>query len=294
MRTWVRTLVRPAFASVAIALGLICLAVVLVEYRARAQHFSDLRAAVYDRATYVTSKLEGHVNGDLQLIRGLTAAVAADPTMSQERFSAFAASLMQTSDRLTHIAAAPGLVVSMVYPLAGNEKALGLDYLMHPGQRDAVLKARDTGKLVLAGPVDLVQGGKGLIGRFPVFVDTHEGRRFWGIVSAVIDIDAVYAASGLIGQALPIEVAIVRRDTPAVGEPFFGAPELLGKDPVIVEARFPSTSWLVHAIPKGGWDQTSPYIWQARGLLFIASILILVPIVATGRLIEEQIGRAHV
>ncbi|RST81443.1 EAL domain-containing protein [Aquibium carbonis] len=269
-------------------LGLILVAFVLVEYRTRAQHLENLRAEVYARATHIGTRLEGNVNGDLQLVRGLVAALAADPSMSRERFSAFAESLMQASERLTHIAAAPGLVIAYVHPMAGNEPAIGIDYLAQPAQRDAVLTARDTGRLILAGPVDLVQGGKGLIGRFPVFTDVDGDRRFWGIVSAVIDLEALLVASGLGGQDLPIEVAIVPRDAPAGAAMVFGSPERLAQDPVIVEAALPATSWRIHAVPRGGWSQTPPSIWQARGLLLIASLLILVPIVATGRLFEER------
>jgi diguanylate cyclase (GGDEF)-like protein len=272
---------------VIIALCLICAAAVLVEFRTRAQYVRDLRADVFNRTTYIRSRLEGIVSSDLQLIRGLTAAIAADPTMSQRRFSAFAASLMQTSDRITHIAAAPDLVITMVHPLAGNERAIGENYLRLPGQRDAVLKARNTGKLVLDGPVDLVQGGKGLVGRFPVFTDDGGAGSFWGVVSAIIDVEAVYAQSGLTRSDMPIQVAITFGDG-TQETTFFGRPDLLEQDPVVVKAVFPSTSWRLHAIPAGGWDQTPPYIWQVRGLLLVGSILILVPIVVTGRLFEER------
>ncbi|MBS4018762.1 MAG: EAL domain-containing protein [Dechloromonas sp.] len=283
-----RSLLRPGRASMAIAFSVICGVVMLVEHRATTLHVKELRADVYNRVTYIRSRLEGNINGDLQLIRGLTAAIAADPSMSQERFSAFAANLMQTSHRLRHIAAAPGLVVSLVHPLAGNEKALGLDYLATPAQRDAVLKARDSGRLVLAGPIDLVQGGKGLVGRFPVFTEQDGDRRFWGIVSAVIDVEAVFADSGLSAADLPIDVAISARDAPTAEAVFLGTPDLLRRDPVVVEASFPSASWRIHAVPAAGWDQPSPYAWQVRGFLLAASIFLLLPIVAAGRLIEER------
>ncbi|WP_235679147.1 EAL domain-containing protein [Aquibium microcysteis] len=271
-----------------VALAVICGTVMLVEHRTRALHDKELRADVYNRVTYIRSRLEGVVNGDLQLIRGLAAAIAADPTMSQEQFSAFAAHLMQTSDRLSHVAAAPDMVVSLIHPLAGHEQALGLDYLAMPAQREAVLKARDTGKLVLTGPVDLVQGGKGLVGRYPVFVEENGGRRFWGVVSAVIDLEAVYVDSGLSGTDLPIEIAISARDAPAPDAVFLGSPHVLRHDPVVVEASFPSTSWRLHAIPASGWNQPYPYVWQIRGFLLATSIVLLLPIVATGRLIEER------
>ena len=77
-----------------------------------------------------------------------------------------------------------------------------------------MLRARDTGRLVLAGPVDLVQGGRGFVGRFPVFIDPdpYHPRRFWGVVSAVVDVDRLYADSGLLDPDLPIEISITGKD----------------------------------------------------------------------------------
>ncbi len=50
---------------------------------------------------------------------------------------------------------APNLKVKLMFPLAGNEKAVGLDYTQNEAQREAAYHARDTGRLVLAGPVEL-------------------------------------------------------------------------------------------------------------------------------------------
>ena len=99
-----------------------------------------------------------------------------------------------------------------------------MDYRKNEAQREAALRARDSGELVLAGPVDLVQGGKGFIGRFPVFADDgHGGTYFWGIVSAVVDRDRLYRESGLLADDLPVELAITGRDGKGVaGERFFG------------------------------------------------------------------------
>jgi sensor domain CHASE-containing protein len=40
---------------------------------------------------------------------------------------------------------------------------------------------RDTGKLTLAGPLQLAQGGLGVVGRLPIFLSTgHDAQVFWG------------------------------------------------------------------------------------------------------------------
>jgi hypothetical protein len=54
------------------------------------------------------------------------------------------------------------------------------------------LLARDSRKLTLAGPFDLIQGGTGVIGRFPVYLDEdHGGRHFWGFATVVIRVPRI-------------------------------------------------------------------------------------------------------
>jgi len=52
-------------------------------------------------------------------------------------------------------------VIQHVAPLSGNEKALGLDLLSYPSQRTEATITRASGQLTLAGPFELVQGGRG-------------------------------------------------------------------------------------------------------------------------------------
>lgn len=56
---------------------------------------------------------------------------------------------------------APGGTICCVVPLAGNEKSLGFNQLTDSAQNREARLARDTGKLTLAGPMNLAQGGWG-------------------------------------------------------------------------------------------------------------------------------------
>ena len=171
------------------------------------------RADVLAKVNLLRAKLEGNINGNLQLVRGLVATIATEPYMGQQRFAALASNVVGENSQLRNIAGAPDLVISLMYPMEGNEKAVGLDYRKNPAQRAAALRARDERALVLAGPVDLRQGGQGFIGRFPVFVKSgHGGERFWGIVSAVVDVQRLYQASGVLEDDLGIEVTLTGKD----------------------------------------------------------------------------------
>jgi sensor domain CHASE-containing protein len=81
-----------------------------------------------------------------------------------------------------------------MYPIEGNEAAVGLDYRTAPTQFEAADRARRTRELVLAGPLELKQGGIGLITRIPVFLQREETGEeyFWGLISAVIDVNRFF------------------------------------------------------------------------------------------------------
>ena len=122
------------------------------------------------------SELQGRIDGDIQLMRGLAGVVAYQPEIGQADFARLGAELIRGRSEIRSIAAAPNLVVTMLYPTEGNERVLGLDYLHTPDQTRAAVTARDLGTTVLAGPLDLRQGGRGFIIRTPVFVAPGQRR----------------------------------------------------------------------------------------------------------------------
>ncbi len=282
---------RPTNIPAAIALVVALSGGLFADYQNGEISRERLRSEVLAQVSLIRTRLEGNINGNIQLVRGLVATIATEPNMTQQRFGTLAENLVGERSQIRNIAAAPDLVVRLMYPLPGNEKAIGLDYRQNERQRDTVFRARDTGELVLAGPVDLVQGGKGFIGRFPVFISTpHSDRTFWGVVSAVIDLERLYADSGLRDEEMKINVAISgadgRRDA---GEPpFFGEQATVASDPVNAEVHLPSGTWTISAVPKNGWDVPSADRWILRALILAGGAIIFVPIFLTGRLIEER------
>ena len=260
------------------------------EYQHREIFAQSQRTMVLDKLGLVRAQLEGKVNSNLQLIHGLVGVIATEPDMGQVRFSALASYLFNQSSQLINIAAAPDFVVRMVYPLTGNEAALGLDYRRNADQRDAAMQARDTREIVLAGPVHLVQVGRGFLGRYPVYYRDAAGEeQFWGIVSAVIDADRLYVDSGLAAMAGDISIAISGRDGQADNDAvFYGDAAVLESDPVRAEVLLPSGNWIISAIPAEGWGANPPNTAILRVGIALAAALILVPIVLLGRLNEER------
>lgn len=99
---------------------------------------------------------------------------------------------------ILNLVMAPKGIVSHVYPLKGNRRVLGHNLLGEgEGNREARL-ARDKDALVFAGPFKLVEGGKAMVGRLPVWRKTADGKKvFWGLVSVALKYPDIFAGSGL-------------------------------------------------------------------------------------------------
>ena len=251
----------------------------------------ELRKLVFEQLSVIRAKLEGNINSNAQSVKGLVAAISIDPGMTQERFAALAKPLFQGQSQLRNIGAAPDLVIRYMFPVQGNEAAIGLNYRNNPAQYTAVKKAIDIGELVLAGPVNLVQGGQGFIARIPVFADNKiKGKgNLWGIISAVIDTERLYAASGLHDSDQDIEISIRGKD--ALGEDgklFFGRDEIFTLYPVRVDVHLPYGSWQLAAIPKGGWSNHSTNTGVFRLAIFVIGLLILIPLLILGKFMEKK------
>ena len=96
--------------------------------------------------------------------------------LREEEFAAISSNMQDGSSVIkTHELAKDG-VVSQVYPVAGNEAAIGLDMLHNPARKKEANLAKNSGMYTIAGPFELVQGGTGallwakqIIGRLGVF-----------------------------------------------------------------------------------------------------------------------------
>lgn len=279
---------RTTWVPVLLALLVVLIAGILIDRQSQSITEERMRAGVLSELAVIRAKLEGNISSNIQLVRGLVSTISTEPDMDQARFDALVSNLFEEDSQLRSVAAAPDLVVRMSYPLAGNERAIGLDYRDHPAQWAAVQEAIRTGQMVLAGPVDLVQGGQGFIGRFPVYSGTIADRQFWGVVSAVVDVDRLYRDSGLYDPNLSLDIAIFGQDGRGGSGQLFYGPDLSEDNPVLADVVLPSGTWQLAAIPRGGWNVNTLSTWLVRGLIVGAGALILLPILTTRRMIDQR------
>ncbi|MCB1745933.1 MAG: EAL domain-containing protein [Gammaproteobacteria bacterium] len=235
------------------------------------------REHVADQLDALRLRIEKLVARDIYSIRGLATYVEARPGLDADEFDAFAARLVDADSAIRHVAAAPDLVIRYVYPREGNEAALGFAYHDDALQQAAAERAARSDDIVVAGPLELVQGGSAFVARTAVWThDAAGAARLWGLVAVIIDSGRFYAAAGLLDDAAPLEVALRGRDaTGAEGPAFFGDASLFEQDVVTGFAALPVGGWQIAARPRQGWTAAhAAPVWLPRA--FGAGAMVLV------------------
>lgn len=166
------------------------------------------RALHIEKIAEIRANIEGAFNGATNLTAGLIAFVSSTGDISQDFFKKLSESLIEQNSLIRNITLAPNNIINYVYPLTGNEAALGLDLLNHPTQGAATKVMIETGEPVLAGPYDLVQGGVGVIHRVPIFLTDELGSSYWGLMSTPIDFSALIELSGINDSKLGLTLAM--------------------------------------------------------------------------------------
>lgn len=241
----------------------------------------------------IAARLEGNIFGNLQTSKAMVSAVYSNPDMSQDEFAQFAKPLFDGSAQLRNITTTRNLTLQYMYPVEGNEAAIGFDFRDRPDQLKDLVRARQTQQTVISGPVDLIQGGQGLILRLPVVIpdSTQAVPEVWGTISAVVDLERLYEASGLRASNSDLNIAIrkINADTSIA---FFGNTSSFytKAHPVISEIAMPSgDKWQLAAMPKSGWSPLAKNAYTLRIYLIIAGLLIYSMIIVT----SQQINRRH-
>ena len=94
LRSMLRLIWRPTNVPAALALLVAVVAGLFAEYQNRRLNEERLRAEVLAHVSLIRAKLEGNINSNIQLVRGLVATLSTEPAMSQSRFSELAGKLM--------------------------------------------------------------------------------------------------------------------------------------------------------------------------------------------------------
>lgn len=259
-------LILPYFTAIVTIIVLIAIGFTLI-YNTEKRIEQELKAQIIYKAGIYRARIEGALNTRLFIGQGFVSYVSVHPDLNRFEFISFAEKVWQHPDPvIRNISILKNTTIVYAFPIKGNEKAIGIDLATLPAQRDTVLQAIVTKDTVIAGPLELVQGGKGIISRMPIFV----GKTYWGQVSVVLMLDALFAEAG-ISDEKDLRMAFRNKQlTPNDKPVFWGDPALFTDDALILDIMLPYGSWEMAVVPTYGWEQYPEYllVYRYAGLFF--------------------------
>ena len=103
-------------------------------------------------------------------------------------FDAISKKLLESNQNISCVQLVPNGVIQYVYPYEENKAAIGLNILQSKKHQKEAFKSIASQKMYFAGPFDLMQGGKGILGRLPVY----KNNKFWGFSAVVIRLEKLF------------------------------------------------------------------------------------------------------
>lgn len=250
---WDNFMIRNKFKIVA---GIFVLAMVI--YSLVMQNiWQDIQSEKHKLAVLNAQNRAVSMEKDIEKIYGVASAlelVLADGDNWQiSDFDKTAKRLIEYHPYIDCLQLAPQGKVTNTYPFDGNE-AVFLDLLQDEKRGPISRYAKDTGNTVIQGPFDLVQGGKGIALRHPVYKTDESGQKvFWGFTIAIIKVPEVFRSTIETLDSFNYAYTLYSFDSLSQQWQLLLASGQELVDPEIVEFQVLDTQWKLAIMPANGW-----------------------------------------
>ena len=184
-------------------------------------------------------------------------------------FSKIAENLMSYSVQSVQLA--PNGVVTEIYPEEGNETGK-IDLLKDSKRGEISNYAKDHRTIIIQGPIELKQGGSGLVVRNPIYLEDENGQEyFWGFTIVILRVPEAFEDSTNALSKFKYNYRLSREAS------------VLDKKHVVVDANCdkmirPVTydltvgkeKWKLEIMPRAGWsNSTTLYLIFFGGLSLV-------------------------
>jgi len=260
----------PAFFGVLIALffGAIFLNLINNEMQKRQAARS---AEALSFAESLKTKIDEELNALLFISNGLASYLTVyEDDLKPAKVQAMLADFYQKTGHIKSLSIAEQYRIRYIYPFEEYQSFIGVDFRQIAVHGAIIETAVMEKHPVLAGPIHLVQGGEGLVYRYPVFID----ERFWGIISTVIDTQSFLKSAFANENDARFSFALRMKSTSdQLQEYMHGDAGIFKvKHALITEMQLPNGIWQWAIVRKN--DGTPNIIWLAKGMALLVSILI--------------------
>lgn len=244
-------------------------------------HSLSVRDNTAEIGSQIAKSIQNEISKRLVTVQALVAFKRAEPAFSYDEFLSFANHIKNNDASILSLQFAPNGIVEYVTDEERNAAAIGHNLLADPERSKAAFEAIKNDTFMIIGPVNLIQGGVGLIARKPIFdISAQKQKQFWGFATIVIDFAAVtslfpeYAAKGSPRASGQNFYALRELSDSTQHRTLWGNSEIFQTDPHVAQIELATGTWQLATLPSAGWPKAWPGALNFRlASLAVASVL---------------------
>lgn len=170
-------------------------------------------------------------------------------------FSKVAENLMSSS--IQSVQLAPNGVVTDIYPEEGNETGK-IDLLKDSYRGEISNYAKDHNITITQGPIELKQGGSGLVVRNPIYLKDENGQEyFWGFTIAILHVPEIFEDSTNALSKFKYNYRL-SREASVLDKKYVEVDANCDKmiRPVTYDLTVGKEKWKLQIMPRAGWSNS--------------------------------------
>ncbi len=288
----------PLFSALCVLL-LIYLSGYIIHHNEAEMDLHEHRENTQQRLNDVAASISSGMYVRLNLTSSLSAFVTTRREFTPEEFDDFAGILQKGLSGVMSLQLAPDGIVTYITNIERNKKALGHDLMKDPDRRKMAEKSIRERSYIIAGPINLIQGGQAIIARWPIFLSIVDGdeEHFWGFATILIDLNFILSNESIVRLGDEFSLAVRgKHGLGEKGEVFIGDKSTFDTALAKAVVQLPNASWVMAVAEKHpnkfpGFIR-SPWYWGMIVLLsFISAIAVYINVDRPRRL-KIAINRA--
>lgn len=218
---------------------------------------------VKEKTSDIKNQLESMINNSLNVVKMIT--FLSEKNFAETDFESFSKELLEKNKYINATQIVKNYTIYKTYPLEGNEKTIGYDINADNLNKNKLFEAIKQEKIFFEGPIPLIQGGEGIIGRQPIF----KNNKFWGFSAVIIKTENFLKTINLnnSGSNELFEYQIVTKDKNLNGIKFFKNKSNFNEG-IVYKTYLPSGDWQLYVKLK------EPKYLEKSMEFFLSSIFI--------------------
>lgn len=239
----------------------------VLEYR----HAVSLeKEALREDLITIQSNIEHLISARIINANGMAGLMELTATLDKKMYDVFAKGIYESdSNVVKDVVFITDTTISYIYPEYLSGDAIGVDLSEVPEQRELLLYSKQELVEVFFGPVDLVEGGQGIIVRVPVAI---EGA-YYGQVAIVFDYDNFINNSGLKEMANSNNILLKGYiPTEETYNTIWSSGDVISHDAILEKVSMNNIEWIISAEPIKGWNGFSSFFF----VIVIVGVLVVI------------------